>query len=111
MGVVHNFVPHVDRPSEQLDRTLNNIDRPIDSSAKTPGIGQKNFHAFNLFAPRLSRHASNNKNAAPPAMAESATLNAGKIELFQCTRTKSTTCPIRKRSITFPKAPAKMRAK
>src|SRR3569833_1376935 len=91
VGVVHNFVPDIDRTAEQLDRALDDINRPIDSRTESTWVGQKNFHTFALFALRLSRQASNNKNTAPTVMAESATLNAGKELLSQCTRMKSTT--------------------
>ena len=78
VSVVHDFVPDIDGPSKQLDRALDNIDRPIHSRTESTWVGQKHFHTLALFAPRLSRQASISKNAAPTVIAESAILNAGK---------------------------------
>jgi hypothetical protein len=39
VAVVHDFVAHVDRRAEQLDRALDDVDRPVDAGAEAAGIG------------------------------------------------------------------------
>ena len=39
MTVVYHFVAHVDRRAEQLQRALDDLDRPIDAGTETTGIG------------------------------------------------------------------------
>ena len=42
MGVVHDFVAHVDRGAESLERLLDNGDSAFDSGAKTARGGEDN---------------------------------------------------------------------
>jgi hypothetical protein len=42
--VVHDLVPHVDRRTEQLHRTLDDVDRPVDAGTETAGIGEEDAH-------------------------------------------------------------------
>src|SRR3546814_18977276 len=39
VAVEHDFVAHVDRRAERLDRTLDDHDRTVDAGAATAGIG------------------------------------------------------------------------
>jgi hypothetical protein len=39
-AVVHDLVAHVDRRAEDLQRAVDDIDRPVDAGAEAPGIGQ-----------------------------------------------------------------------
>jgi hypothetical protein len=43
--VMHHFVPNINRRAEEGQRTVDNLDRAIDSGAKTTGVGQQNVHA------------------------------------------------------------------
>ena len=77
--VVHHLVAHVDGRPEQLERTLDDVDRAVDTGAETAGIGEQHLHQTrDLRVARASRQASSNSTPAPMVMAESATLNAGK---------------------------------
>ncbi len=40
--VVHHFVAHVDRSAVELDRALDDLDRPVDACAETAGFGEDN---------------------------------------------------------------------
>jgi hypothetical protein len=40
IGVVHDLVPHVDRPSELAQRTLDDLDRTVDAGAEAARLGQ-----------------------------------------------------------------------
>src|SRR4030081_1736174 len=51
VGVVNDFVTHVNGPSEQFDRALHDVDRAIDSCAKAAWVGQKNFHRVSAKKP------------------------------------------------------------
>src|SRR4030095_7838050 len=51
------------------------------------------------------------RSAAPMVIAESATLNAGQCQPAACRSRKSTTYPKRRRSITLPIAPPRIRAR
>ena len=79
VAVVDDLVTHVDRRAEQLERTLDDVDGPIDTGAEDAWVGEQNLHqTFSLFVARLSRQASSSSSTAPIVIAESAMLNAGK---------------------------------
>ena len=60
--VVHDFVPHVDRRAEQLERALDDVDGAIDAGAEAARIGEQHLHRSRAtacaFARRLSSNAS-----------------------------------------------------
>ena len=95
VAVVHDFVTHVDRRAEQLDRTLDDVDGAIDAGTEAARIGEQDLHVRSATVLRRARLAAGieQQQPAPMVMAESATLNAGKYALPQCTWMKSTTCP------------------
>ena len=107
VAVVHDLVAHVDRRPEQLERTLDDVDRAVDAGAEAARIGEQDLHVrpAAACAARVSRQASRSSTAAPTVMAESATLKAGKYASPQCTWMKSTTRPSTRRSIMLPSAP------
>ena len=43
IGVVHDFVTHVDGRAEQLDRALDDFDRAIDARAKAARLREQDF--------------------------------------------------------------------
>ena len=79
VAVVHHLVPHVHRRTEQLQRTLDDVDGAIDPGTEAARVGEQYLHQiFGLPALRLSRQASSSSSTAPIVIAESAMLNAGK---------------------------------
>ena len=82
-----------------LDGALDDVDGAIDAGAETARIGEQDFHVplLPLALGRRSRSASRSESritqAAPMVMAESATLNAGKVRIAPVHCTKSTTWP------------------
>ena len=80
VSVVHDLVPNINRPSEQLDRALDDIYRPIDAGAESARIGEQNFHAADYppsEAAFLPPSPNTMSSTAPTQIAESAMLNAG----------------------------------
>ena len=43
IGVMHNFMAHIDRRAELLQRAFDDFNRPIDSGAETPRLRQNDF--------------------------------------------------------------------
>src|SRR5690606_6470557 len=98
------------------------LDGALDARAESARIGEKDFHggyfrtrppADSPAAPGVSawRKPSRMTSAAPTVIAASATLNAGQCHPKAWKSRKSTTCPSRRRSITLPTAPPRMRAR
>src|SRR5258706_27642 len=87
--VVHDLVAHIDRRAVELERALDDGDRPIDARAEAARLGEQDLdlsvHAFSRchgFPPRAAacppvRRLSQTRIATPIVIAESATLNAG----------------------------------
>src|SRR6266566_2542724 len=76
--VVHDFVAHVNRRAELLQRQLDDRDRAVDAGAEAAGIGENDVHgALQLAVPRRRPKLSSMSKAAPTVIALSATLNAG----------------------------------
>lgn len=42
--IVHNFMAHIDRGAENLQRTLHNIDGAVNTGTKTTWIGKLDFY-------------------------------------------------------------------
>jgi hypothetical protein len=47
MTVMHDFVAHIDRATEDFQRSINDVDRPINTGTKTPWIGEYDVHQCN----------------------------------------------------------------
>src|SRR3546814_12211796 len=77
------FMTHIDRRTQHFERTLDDLDCPIDSSTKAARIGKQNIHQGAAFADRLrtvSISMTRISSAAPQVMAASATLNAAQCQ-------------------------------
>src|SRR5829696_5066998 len=44
VSVVHDFVPHIYRRPEELERALDDFNRAIDTGAEAPGVSQQDLH-------------------------------------------------------------------
>ena len=55
MAVVHDLVPDIDRRAVFLDRPFDDLDRPLDTGTKAPGLGQDHPHTHS-FRIRSSSH-------------------------------------------------------
>jgi len=67
--VVHDLVPHVDRPAEFRECLFDDGDGAVDAGAEAARIGQEDFHdelfALPAGAPRRIRKLSMMSKAAP----------------------------------------------
>jgi hypothetical protein len=70
-AVVNDLVAHVDRGTEQLERSLDDLDGTIHAGAEAARVREQDLHL-------CSRNASRISSPAPIVMALSAMLNAGK---------------------------------
>ncbi len=81
VAVVHHLMTHIDRRTEELDRTLDDVDGAVDAGTETARIGEQHLHQVCTWtrpAARVSSHASIRRITAPTVIAESAMLKAGK---------------------------------
>lgn len=44
-AVVHDFVPHIDRRAQRFDRTLDDLDRTVDTGTKPRGLASRTYIA------------------------------------------------------------------
>lgn len=56
--VVHHFMAHVDRRAEDFQRTVDDLDCPVDPRAEAARVGEFDLHArlqaYRAFTPRIS---------------------------------------------------------
>ena len=65
-AVVHDFVAHVDRRAERLERALDDLDRAVDAGAETARIGQQHVHDRIIrHRPPLYDRRARTRSAAP----------------------------------------------
>ena len=87
--VVHDFMAHVNRCTQHIQRTIDDFNGAVDTGAETPRVGKYDIHGDSgvLSGTKLKTI----KSTAATLMAESARLNTGqwKSRQYQCT--KSTT--------------------
>ena len=81
-AVMHNFMPDIDRCTEKLQRTLDDLNRPVNTGTETTGIGELDVHhsADARFSAIVCNRLSSNNRITPQVIAESATLKAGQCQ-------------------------------
>ena len=87
--VMHDFMPHVNRCPQHIQRTIDDFNGAVDAGTETPRVGKYDINGDSgvLSGTKLKTI----KSTAATVMAESARLNTGqwKSRQYQCT--KSTT--------------------